>query len=545
MREIPAWARVLMLGACAAVLVAAFAGAGTSDDPYAPNDWLFSHEFLADLALEEGELPLNRDLLTENGFAETMDRFQQETGLERMTFYANTVWHFWNGLPLHPALLAGLAALTGLEVEQASRLPLGAIAVLLLVYASADLLVPRASRAAHVAPFAIAVVSAPFLLDTRTLMPSAALLVVGILLHLLLRRQLEDDRWALAYAIVPLALLPFWYYTVSYFVIVLFAGFLLAAVAMRLLKRDERPVVPILVAALVPAALAGILLLNGALTSHVIMAKSLGGSAIFAGESGTDYERNLNRETWRSGVLYAQLAILFLPLALLGLHALARALRRRSVEPAPAIFAQWSVGAGLFTLALQQTVGISFLNRGVIYLTPIAVLAAVWAASRMRVAKAALGVTLSVGAVASAALVATAAPSYEPGDATGFTWIEQNVPKDAVVYGPLDASSVLFRAHGFTQAIAFHPREALLEEFWYGTDPERMVRYLASVEWVVLRDDVRTRGFEEYGPLREPITEEAYAKFGASPDLHLVYDNGAIEVFQVELDPSRLRGFGP
>jgi hypothetical protein len=374
-------------------------------------------------------------------------------------------------------------------------------------------------------------------------MPSTSLLVVALLLHLLLRRTLVDDDRALAYAVVPLALLPFWYYTVSYFVILLFAGFLVAALLLRALGRDEKPMVPLVVATLVPLALGAMLLLNGALTSHLEMARGLGGSALFAGESGSDYETRLNREPWRSGLLYAQLGLLFLPLALVAGGGALRLMRRRALEPAPATFAQWSLGAGMFTVALHETVGVSFLNRGVIYLTPLAVLAALWVASRSRPARLALGGAAAFAAVASVALVVTAAPTYEEGDRAGFAWMEKHVPKDGIVYGSLDASSVLFRAHGFTQTLAFHPREALLEEFWYGTEPDKMVRYLASVEWVVMRDDVRERGFEEFGPMREPISEAAYAKFGASRDLHRVFDNGAVQVYQVELAPGRVRTF--
>lgn len=537
MKEWPVGARVVLLAGSACILFAAMAGVATRDDPYAPNDWLFSHAFLADRALEEGKIPLNRDLLTTNGFGETNVDFRAQVELDRMTFYANTIWHFWNGLPLQPSLLATVSALAGISPEDAARAPLGGIVLILLAYAAADRLLAGRSDAptAALAAFALPLCSAPLVLDMRVLMPSTSLVVVGLLMLLLLRRQLAGDRVALAAAMVPLALLPFWYYTVTYFVIAIFAGFLLVAIVQRKRAPEAPPIVPIALAASVPVVLGGALVLNGALTSHLQMAGSLGSLSLLGGEAGGDYSKHLNRQPWRSALLYAQLASFFLPLGVLAFRGLAR---DRAARP-EATFAAWGVGAAAFSVALVSAVGISFLNRGVIYLTPLAALALAWGAARTRAGLAVAGAALLLGVVVTPALVASAAPSYSEGDAAAFAWMEEHVPPDAVIYSSLDVASVLFRAHGYQDALAFHPRTRLLEDFWYGEDPEKLVPYLASVQWFVLRDDVKETGFEEFGPLREPISEEAYAKFSASPDLHLVYDAGGVRVYRVELAPDR------
>ena len=543
MKEWPAAVRVVVLAGAACALLVALAGLGTRDDPYAPNDWLFSHAYLAEKAIEQDRVPMNRDLLTRNGFAETAEGFRDEVGLERMTFYANTIWHFWNGLPLQPSLLATLSVLAGEAPGEVARAPLGGLAVVLLVYAAADVALHRERRAlAVLAPFAVVLCSAPLVLDLRVLMPSGSLVIVVVLLLLLLRRQLLGDPRALAAAMVPLALLPFWYYTVSYFVILLFVGFLAANLALRLLGRPSPPAVPLLAAAGVPVALGLILVLNGALTSHLQMASSLGSAAMLGGEAGGDYSSHLNRSPWRSALVYAQLGLLFVPLALLSLAGAWRCAARARVGAHEAVFAQWSVGGALFSLALPAALGASFLNRSAIYLAPLAAVALAFAAARGWTRAAFL--TLAVGAVASPLFIATAAPSYDAADADAFAWMAAHVPQDAVVYSSLDVASVLFREHGFHDALAFHPRTALLEDFWYAEDDARLLPYLASLEWLVLRDDVTTQGFEEFGPLREPISAAAYRKFGTSPDLHRVFDNGEVEVYRVGIARERLHGLG-
>lgn len=550
MRGLPPAVRVGLLAACAVVLFLSLAGVGTRAGPYAPNDWLFSHTHLAQRALDEGAIPLNRGLLSENTFEETHGRFQEEVGLSRMTFYATTMWHFWNGLPLHPALVATLAVLTGDAPEDVVRLPLGGVALVLLAYASADLLLGRAggldARAAVLAPFLLAVGSAPFALDLRVLMPSTSLVVLALLLHLLLRRLLMRDERALAFAIAPLALLPFWYYTVSYFVIVLFLGFLAANVAMRWLRPDTPPLVPSVVAALVPLALVGALFLNGALTSHVEMASQMSASPFFAADAGGDYETHLNRDPARSALLYAGTLMLFAPFAAVSLAAGVGILRRRPVAGPPVVFAQWALAGAAYSALLNGAVGVSFLNRSVIYLSPVAALAAAWVFAswwgRPWVRGCAVALVVVLGVV-TAAFVAGAAPTYEEGDRAAFRWAAGAVPREAVVYASLDAASVLFREHGFHDAIAFHPRVALLEDFWYSEDPETIVPYLASFDYFVLRDEARHAGFEEFGPLREPVSEEAYAKFARSRDMHLLFDNGEVQVFRVGLAPERLHRF--
>ena len=550
-RELPAPLRVALLAGCAVVLFVSLAGVGTRAGPYAPNDWLFSHTHLAQRALDEGAIPLNRDLLVDNTFEETHGRFQEETGLSRMTFYATTMWHFWNGLPLHPSLVATLALLTGGTPEDTVRLPLGGAALVLLAYASADLLLSRTggagARAAALAPLLLAAGSAPFALDLRVLMPSTSLVVLALLLHLLLRRLLARDERALAMAIVPLALLPFWYYTVSYFVIILFAGVLAANVAMRWLRPDAPPLVPSVVAALVPLALVGALFLNGALTSHVEMASQMSTSPFLTADAGGDYETHLNRDPWRSALLYAGTLLLFAPFAAVSLVAAARILRRKAVSGPPVVFAQWALAGAAYSVLLNGAVGISFLNRSVIYLSPVAALAAAWAFARWwdrpRVRACAAALVVVLGAL-TAAFVAGAAPTYDEGDRAAFLWAADAVPREAVVYASLDVASVLFREHGFHDAIAFHPRVALLEDFWYSENAETVVPYLTSFDYFVLRDEAMTAGFEEFGPLREPVSEAAYAKFAASRDLHLVFDNGDVQVFRVGLAPERLHRFG-
>lgn len=537
MKEWPVGARVVLLAGSACILFAALAGLATRDDPYAPNDWLFSHVFLAERALEEGKIPLNRDLVTTNGFRETNADFRAQVELDRMTFYANTIWHFWNGLPLQPSLLATISALAGISPEDAARAPLGGIALILLTYAAADRLLAGRSESptAALAAFALTLCSAPLVLDMRVLMPSTSLVVVALLMLLLLRRQFAGDRVALAAAMVPVALLPFWYYTVTYFVIALFVGFLGVALVQRKRAPDAPPIVPIALAAGVPLVLGGALVINGALTSHLQMAGSLGSLSLLGGEAGGDYSKHLNRQPWRSALLYLQLAAFFLPLG----HLAFRGLSRDHAARPEATFAAWGVGAAGFSLALLSAVGVSFLNRGVIYLTPLAALALAWGASRTRAGLALAAAALLLGAVVTPALVASAAPSYSAGDAAAFGWMEEHVPPDAVIYSSLDVASVLFRAHGYQDALAFHPRTRLLEDFWYGEDPQKLVPYLASVEWFVLRDDVKESGFEEFGPLREPISEAAYAKFDASPDLHRVYDAGGVRLYRVELATDR------
>jgi hypothetical protein len=114
------------------------------------------------------------------------------------------------------------------------------------------------------------------------------------------------------------------------------------------------------------------------------------------------------------------------------------------------------------------------------------------------------------------------------------------VRHDAVVYSSLDVASVLFRAHGYHDAVAFQPSTTILDDFWYAQEAERAVPYLAGLDALVLRDNVVHEGFEEFGPLRQPIGEAAYAKFAASRDLDLVFDSGAVRVFTVDVDPARL-----
>lgn len=539
MREWPVGARVAVLALGAIALFVSLAEVTTRDDPYAPNDWLFSHAFLAQRAIDAEELPLNRGLLGERSFSGTSETFREQVGLSSMTFYANTIWHFWNGLPVQPALLASLALLADLSPEAAARVPVGGIALALLVFACADHVARPGSRAATFAPYLLVLACAPLVLDMRVLMPSASMVVVGILLLLLLRRQLVGDERALAYSVVPLALLPFWYYTVTYFVIALFAGFLAANLLLRWRGAPAPPAVPLGVALLVPLVLGAGLMLNGSLESHVDLAANVGIVRV-APESSGDYDSHLNRDPWRSALLYLELAALFVPLAFVAGRAAFETLRKRPIESGDAVVAQWGVGGAAFSVVLPSILGVSFLNRSAIYLAPLAVVAhAAWA-SRARVGRVAACVPLVVGAVATPLLVATAAPTYTQGDAEAFEWLEAHAAPDARVFSSLDVASVLFRAHGFHDVVAFPPRPSVLERLWYGTDPEDMVAYLASVDWLVLRDDVVTSGFEEFGPLREPISREAYDKFDRSRDLQRVFDNGEVVVFRVALAEDRI-----
>ncbi|HUR63035.1 MAG TPA: hypothetical protein VM241_00990 [Candidatus Thermoplasmatota archaeon] len=531
-----------LLAASACVLFAAVATAGTATQPYAPNDWSFSHVLLADRALATGHLPFNAAVLTDGDFSGNHGAFLRATGLDLLTFYASTVWHFWNGLPLHPSLVATLAAGTGLEPESVMRVPIGGVVLVLLAHASAALLLGRTAgadrRLAAAAPFLLATACAPFALDMRVLMPSATLVLLGVMLHATLRRRLLRDRTALAWGLAPLVLLPFWYYTVSYFVILLLLGFVVADLALRLRYGRDRPVlVPAWAALLICAVLGLALLANSALTSHLQLATQMAGSWI-APDAGSDYSTHLNRQPWRSALLYGQVALLFAPLVAAGLLAGRAFLGRRPLGHANGVFALWGVGGALFSLLLQGTVGVSFLNRTVIYLAPLGVLAAALALARswgrwwLRAGAAVACVALLA---ATTALVATATPRYGSDDATAYAWVGRSVPPQGVVYAPLEVGSALFRDHGIVNVLAFYPRESVLEDVWYGSDPAALRPYLASFDYLVVRKEVARSGFEEFGPLRQPIGAQAYAKFAASPDLALVYQNGEAEVFRVQL----------
>ncbi|HLE98109.1 MAG TPA: hypothetical protein VI997_12125 [Candidatus Thermoplasmatota archaeon] len=534
-------ARVALLTVASVALFYALATLGTRDDPYAPNEWLFSHVHLARIGLAEGEVPWNQALLGSNSASESWPAFRDEAGLPRPTFFASTTWHFWNGLPLQPALLASLSALAGLDPEDAARLPLAGGAVVLLAFATADLLVARSkgsdTRYACAAPFLAAAAAAPFVLDMRVLMPSAALVAVGIALHLFARRALVGERRALALAVAPLVLLPFWYYTLAYFVILLFGAFLAVRAGLRLSGRRDASGVPTALMIAVPCAMLVALAANGSLATHVGLADS--GGVLGETPVGADYGSHLNRDLWRSALLYAALGAFFAPL----FATATRAAIGRSDGPAADVLTPWAAGGAAFGLALHLTVGVSFLNRVAIYLAPAAAVAAASLLALRRVRAASVAAGGAVAVVATAALVATAAPSYGPDDAAAFSWMEAAVPSDAGVYGSLDATGVLFRAHGFRGALAFPPNEDVLEVLWYGEDPERMIPWLASVDYVVLRDDARTRGFEEFGPLREPVSAAAYTKFARSEDLDLVYDGGGVQVFRVDLRPELVRTF--
>jgi len=548
--EVPEGWRVALVATAAVLLFVAVSTIARWDDPYGPNDWAFTHTFLADLALCTGELPVNWGLLEENSFAGTRGAFAEATGLPRMTYYAVTVWHFWNGLPFHPALVAAVSAFTGLSPEEVVRIPLGGILAVVLGYATASLLLARlqgaGARLAVAVPFLLAVGSAPFALDLRVTMPSVTLLAVLLLLHLMLRRALLGDRIALALGLAPLALLPFWYYTVSYFTILLFGGFLLFTVAARL-RRVPLPTgvnVPVAACIVVPVFLVVVLAHNGALTSHLHMASLLAAdNAVATAEAGSDYDSHLNRDLWRSLLLYAALGLLFLPLVAASLHVGWRLLRGEPLDPLGVLLAQWSLGGLLFSGLLLSTVGISFLNRTAIYLAPLAALAAVALAAHAWERPAVRRAFLAGGAallVIAPLLVATAAPAYTRGDQEAFEWMADRVPRNATVYGSLEAASVLFRVHGFREVNAFQPTRAVLETFWYGENPEAIVPFLLSFEYVVMRDDARHTGFEEFGPAREPVSEAAYEKFSKSPDLQRLFDNGEVQVYQVAVKPERI-----
>lgn len=539
--------RLALLVSSGCVLFVAVSTAGSWDDPYGPNDWAFSHVHLANIGVEKGHLPVNPEMLEEHAFARTRADFQEQAGFDVMTAYANTAWHFWNALPLHPAFVATAAAATGLAPETIVRLPVAGVATVLLVSASALLIASRGRMrpvGVALAPFLAALGCAPLALDLRVTMPSITLLMLVFLLHALLRRVIADDRLALPLALAPLALLPFWYYTMSYFAMLLFAGFFAFAALARLLRGrvDARTSVPLWVCAAVPLFLACALFSTGTLGSQVNMAQIMMEGAS-DGTGGADYTSHLNRLPWRSGLLYAQLAALFVPLGFLTVGVAYRLLRRRPVEPESAIFAQWSVGGALFGALLVPTVGISFLNRSVIYLAPVAVLAAAWILGRAfesrRPLHAAL-VGLALCAVATPLFVATAMPSYGEDDRQAFRWMEESVPRGPSIYSSLEVASVLLRAHGFTDVNAFQPSLPLLDALWYGADPDRMVPYLSTFDYLVLRDDVKTVGFEEFGPARQPVAEASYDKFARSRDLQLVFDNGGVQVFRVALDPARL-----
>lgn len=542
MNELAPGTRLALLAASACILFAAVATAGTATQPYAPNDWSFSHVLLADRAVATGHLPFNQALLTNGDFSANHGQFLRDTHLDLLTFYASTVWHFWNGLPLHPSLVATLALGTGLSPEDTMRMPLGGMVLVLLVYASASLMVGRMQgadpRLAAAAPFLLAAACAPFALDTRVLMPSTTLVLLGVLLHAMLRRLYLHDRTALWWGLGPLVLLPFWYYTVSYFVILLLLGFVVADLALRLRYGKDRPVLVPAWAALVLCAVLGVALVaNSALTSHLKLATQMSGSWI-APDAGSDYASHLNRQPWRSGLLYGGIALLFAPLVLAGLAAARAFLHGRPLKETHLVFALWGIGGVLFSLLLESTVGVSFLNRTVIYLAPLGALAAGltmarhWDRRWMR--RTGLAACMALLVVATT-LVATATPRYVADDAQAYSWVGQNVPPLGVVYAPLEVGSALFRQHGIVNMLAFYPRVSVLEDVWYGTDPGRLPPYLASFDYLVVRHEVTRGGFEEFGPLRQPISPEAYAKFAASPDMDLVYQNGEVDVYRVML----------
>src|SRR5581483_8140212 len=396
------------------------------------------------------------------------------------------------------------------------------------------------ARAGGIALFAIACGSAPFLLDMRVLMPSTTVVLLALLLHGLLRRALLKDRAALAFSLTPLLLLPFWYYTVAYFVMLLFLAF---ALGHLLLRRERHSLIPLWVCLLLPLLLAVSLLVNGALTSHLELARQTLGSLWMGPDAGSDYRSHLNREPWRSALLYAQVILLFVPLGWMGVQAAASRMRSQRLGPHRVVFAAWALGGLLFSLLLEGAVGISFLNRSVIYLAPAAAIVAAWTLApfwekrSVRVGALAAVALLGLG---SAGLVAGATPSYAPGEAPAYGWMAAHVDHGDLVYSSLEASSVLLREDDFVNVVAFPPSETLLERFWYSHDVASLAPYLPSFDEFVLRHAVATQGFEEFGPARLPIGQEAYAKFGASRDLHLVYDDGDVQVFRVAMQPERL-----
>lgn len=538
--------RVALLALSGCVLFLAVATAGTWDDPYAPNDWSFSHAHLANVALESGRIPVNPEMFREHDFGQTRAAFQDEAGLGMMTTYANTAWHFWNGLPLHPALVATLASTSGLSPESVIRLPLAGVVVVLLVHATALVFAARtrlAPEALGLTPFLAALACAPLALDLRVAMPSVTLVALLLLLHALARRAFLNDKTGIYLALLPLVLLPFWYYTMAYFVILLFAGFLACALAARWWCRQvsKLAVMPLHAAVLVPVFLTVALLSTGTLESHVNMAQLLS-DGTRDGSGASDYTTYLNREPWRSALLYAQLVALFLPLAAISALVLRDVLASRRVAVVPALLAQWAAGGALFALILVPTVGVSFLNRNAIYLAPAAVLAAVYLAGRhwsRRHTRVLVGAGMAMALVTTPLLVATSMPTYQERDRQAYLWMEETVPDDAMVYSGLEVSSVLLREHGFRAVNAFQPSIPVLDDFWYGDDPDRLVPYLSTFDYFVLREEFRTQGFEEYGPARKPISDDAYGKFSRSRDMHLVFDNGGVQVFRVDLHPDR------
>lgn len=547
MRDLTPGARATLLLLAACALFAAIATTGTTDDPYAPNEWVFSHIHLAHVALERGEIPLNWHLLTGNG--NTDAAFQHATGLERMTLYASTLRHFWNGMPLHPSLVATLSLLTGLPPETVVRIPVGGLLTVALVSASATLLLSRVQgvdpRLATAAPFLAAIASAPLALDMRVLMPSITLTAVLLFLHLMLRRTLLTDRAALPLALAPLLLLPFWYYTMAYFFILLFTGFLAAGLLDRWVRpaheRGPAPI-PTAIAVGVPCFLAVALLANGVLTSQLHLARLFTPPSRVTPGIPADYTSFLNRETWRSLLLYTEGALLFAPLAGLSLVGALRTLRRRPMGPARTLFTAWTLGGALFSALMLLTVGVSFLNRTAIYLAPVAILAATYLLARhwhRATTRRALAAGLALTLTATPLLVATAAPHYGVADREAFEWMGAHVPREAAVYASLEAASVLFRAHGYRNVTTSEPTTPLLQGFWYSDNPRNVAPYLSASDYLLLRDDARTHGFEEFGPVRSPISESAYAKFLRVPDLHLVYDNGEVQLFRVQVTPEK------
>lgn len=540
------------LGLVAGVLAVAVASLGQGEAPYAPNNWVFSHVFLADLLAASGEVPQNSNLLADHSFGGTRSEFQRETGLATLTPYATTLWHFWNGIPLHPTLLGALAVLSDQPAESVARVPVALFLVPPLAFATARLALDRTPgvdrRVAVAAPFAAALASFPLVLELRVLLPSSTLVAVQLLLHMMLRRGLLGDRVALPLALAPLLLLPFWYYTMAYFALLVFLGFVAYNAARRARGASaDAARVPTPAALAVFAFLALALVANGALTSHLELAASMTGNPLpgpdAGSETGLDYGSYLNRAPWRSALLYASLLALFVPLGLVASQAALRAWRREPHDVVDGVVVQWAVGGVLFSAVLLSFINVSFLNRTVIYLTPVATLAGtVLLARRARERRAWRAATLAfaVWALATPALMLTASPRFDASDAAAFEWAEARVPADARVYGPMEAGSVLFRAHGLRNATAFHPSLHGLETFWYGTDVDALAPFVASVDYLVLRDDVRERGFEDFSPARRPLPVEAYEKFSRSRDLQRVFDSGDVLVFKSALDPSRV-----
>ncbi len=545
--------RVALLATSGSFLFFAIALTGSVASDYAPNNWVFSHTFLADLAIMTGEIPLNTDYWADNSFSATRGALEDATGLHTMTLYATTIWHFWNGVPLHPTYAATVSILTGLSPEQALRIPVAGLLTPLFAYASASLVLRRVphvnARYAAAAPLVAAIASAPLALELRVAMPSSSIFIMQLLLHLLLRRTMVGDGTALPFALAPLALLPFWYYTLAYFAIVVFAGFFVVNVVTYAFRAraPKRAFIPTAVTIAVPIFLLAALNVNGALTSHVELARSIDTNPLLDPKGGTDagldYGSHLNREPWRSALLYVQVLVLFAPMTVISVSIVARLARARRIPALDAVIAQWAFGGTLFSLILLALTNVSFLNRGVIYLTPVAgVSIAYLVASRRHrlLGKWTLAVVTATLLVTTPALMVTSTPSFNDGDHYGFLWMESRIPRDATVYGTMEATSVLFRAYDFHEAAAFHPRQTTVEDFWYSEDPETLPPYLASLDYFVLRRDVIDNGFEDFSPARHPIGLAAFEKFSKSRDLQRVFDNGAIQIFLVGLAPGRL-----